>query len=110
MKSSHGYVAAVMTQTTDVEAELNGMLTYDRAAFKCDPDELAKLNRRLYNCVGNEMIEDIVEKNPDQRKSLTEDVDDCTCGISAMEDEQTRIYGGRYTVIENVPWQVGLIK
>jgi len=48
LKSSHGYVAAVMTQTTDVEAELNGMLTYDRGAFKCDPNELAKLNRRLY--------------------------------------------------------------
>ena len=48
LKSSHGYVAAVMTQTTDVEAELNGMLTYDRAAFKCDPNELAKLNRKLY--------------------------------------------------------------
>ena len=30
LMTSHGYVAAVVTQTTDVEAELNGLVTYDR--------------------------------------------------------------------------------
>ena len=102
-----------MTQTTDVEAELNGMMTYDRAAFKCDPNELAKLNRRLYNCVGYETIEgcDVVDKNTDTNNVLTQDVvDDCTCGTSSMEDEQKRIFGGENAEIEEVPWQVALIE
>ena len=47
MKSSHGYVGAVITQTTDVEAELNGFITYDRKQFKCDPVKLADLNKKL---------------------------------------------------------------
>ena len=47
MKSSHGYVAAVMTQTSDVENELNGMVTYDREVCKCHPEKLAKINERL---------------------------------------------------------------
>ena len=32
--------AAVYTQTTDVEIEVNGMLTYDRAVVKLPPDAI----------------------------------------------------------------------
>jgi hypothetical protein len=32
-----GLSAAVYTQTTDVETECNGLLTYDRAVAKIDP-------------------------------------------------------------------------
>ena len=35
-KSNAGMSAAVYTQITDVETELNGLLTYDRAVFKAD--------------------------------------------------------------------------
>ena len=31
LETSHGYSAAVFTQTTDVEGELNGFFTYDRS-------------------------------------------------------------------------------
>ena len=42
---SHGLSAAVYTQTTDVEGEVNGLMTYDRAMVKMDLGKLAKMNR-----------------------------------------------------------------
>ncbi|MCX7867270.1 sugar-binding domain-containing protein [Limisphaera sp. VF-2] len=39
-----GLSAAVYTQTTDVETECNGLLTYDRAVSKLDPDWLRLAN------------------------------------------------------------------
>ncbi len=43
-----GLSAAVYTQTTDVEIEVNGLMTYDRAMVKMDADRAAAANRRLY--------------------------------------------------------------
>jgi len=43
-----GLSAAIYTQTTDVEGEVNGMLTYDRAKEKIPAEELAAINRLLY--------------------------------------------------------------
>ena len=40
-----GLTAAVYTQTTDVEIEVNGLMTYDRKFVKLDPDRFASLNR-----------------------------------------------------------------
>ena len=34
MKEMHGLSGAVYTQTTDVEGEVNGLLTYDREVIK----------------------------------------------------------------------------
>ncbi len=42
-----GLCAAVYTQTTDVEIEVNGMMTYDRAIQKI-PDSVAGLHKKLY--------------------------------------------------------------
>lgn len=42
-----GCSAAVYTQTTDVERELNGLLTYDRAIDKLDPAKVAEANRKV---------------------------------------------------------------
>jgi beta-galactosidase/beta-glucuronidase len=39
----HGLSASVYTQTTDVEDEINGLLTYDRAVPKAPPEALAKI-------------------------------------------------------------------
>lgn len=44
LKAEKGMSGAVYTQITDVERELNGILTYDRAAFKTDPKKLRTLN------------------------------------------------------------------
>lgn len=42
-----GVTGAVYTQTTDVEGEVNGLLTYDRKVVKVEKDRTAKLNRKL---------------------------------------------------------------
>jgi hypothetical protein len=43
-----GLSAAVYTQTTDVEIEINGFMTYDRAMVKMDEDKMTAANKRLY--------------------------------------------------------------
>lgn len=40
-----GLSAAVYTQTTDVEIEVNGLMTYDREVIKMDPERIAAANR-----------------------------------------------------------------
>jgi beta-galactosidase/beta-glucuronidase len=40
-----GLSAAVYTQTTDVEVEVNGLMTYDRAVIKIDPENMQKINK-----------------------------------------------------------------
>ncbi len=42
-----GLSGAVYTQTTDVEIEVNGHLTYDREQFKLDQERVRKANLRL---------------------------------------------------------------
>lgn len=42
-----GFSAAVYTQTTDCEVELNGLMTYDRAVIKLDEKRLLQINRKI---------------------------------------------------------------
>ncbi len=42
-----GLSAAIYTQTSDIETEINGLMTYDRAVTKMDERRLAKLHRAL---------------------------------------------------------------
>jgi len=42
-----GLSAAVYTQTSDVEIEVNGYLTYDRAVVKMDEDRVRAAHARL---------------------------------------------------------------
>jgi len=44
----NGLAAAVYTQTTDVEVEVNGFMTYDRAVLKMDTKRVETANRKLY--------------------------------------------------------------
>ncbi|HEX7756378.1 MAG TPA: glycoside hydrolase family 2 TIM barrel-domain containing protein [Niabella sp.] len=43
-----GLSAAVYTQTTDVEIETNGLMTYDRKVYKIDPKVLHEIHQQLY--------------------------------------------------------------
>ena len=43
-----GLAAAVYTQTTDVEVEINGLMTYDRRVVKFPAEVLRELHRTLY--------------------------------------------------------------
>jgi len=44
-----GFSAAVYTQTTDVEGEVNGLITYDRKVVKLEEDRLRKVNIEICN-------------------------------------------------------------
>ena len=46
-----GLSAAVYTQITDVETEVNGLMTYDRAVVKMGVDRVAALNRKVYQAI-----------------------------------------------------------
>ncbi len=48
MKKNNGLSAAVYTQTTDVEGEVNGLMTYDRKRMKIPLEELKKIHSVLY--------------------------------------------------------------
>jgi len=48
MMIGEGLAAAVYTQTTDVEVEVNGLMTYDRKVMKIDSATLAEAHRKLY--------------------------------------------------------------
>jgi beta-galactosidase/beta-glucuronidase len=48
-----GLSAAVYTQTTDVEGEINGFMTYDRKVMKMPVEKLKQSNEQLYK-VGSE--------------------------------------------------------
>jgi len=45
---SKGLSAAVYTQTTDVEGEINGLMTYDRKEIKMPVEKLQALHKQLY--------------------------------------------------------------
>ena len=47
-----GLAAAIYTQTTDVEGEVNGLMTYDRELVKFDEDRLNALHDRIYASEG----------------------------------------------------------
>ena len=48
-----GFSAAVYTQTTDVEGEVNGFMTYDRKVEKLNVPEARKANEAVINALNN---------------------------------------------------------
>ena len=44
-----GFSAAVYTQTTDVEGEINGLLTYDRKVIKVNEAKIREINQKICN-------------------------------------------------------------
>jgi len=44
---ARGFSAAVYTQTTDVEIEVNGLITYDRKVIKLDEQKLKRVNTEI---------------------------------------------------------------
>lgn len=50
-KVKKGLSAVVYTQLSDVEAEVNGVMTYDRDIIKIDAETVQRLNRRLISII-----------------------------------------------------------
>ena len=69
--ASEGLAAAVYTQTTDVERETNGLLTYDRKVVKYPADELAALHRVVYDAAKVTHLRVDVPLAPDSRAGET---------------------------------------
>ena len=44
-----GFSAAIYTQTTDVEGEVNGLMTYDRKVDKLNIPDVKKVNQEVIN-------------------------------------------------------------
>jgi hypothetical protein len=44
-----GFSAGVYTQTTDVEGEVNGLMTYDRKVIKLDEQRVMEINQKICN-------------------------------------------------------------
>ena len=47
-----GFSAAVYTQTTDVEVEVNGFMTYDRKVVKMEEERVREINDRICKSLG----------------------------------------------------------
>jgi len=52
----NGLCAAIYTQTTDVELEVNGLVTYDRETNKVMPEKVVETNHLLVRCFSNRDI------------------------------------------------------
>ena len=46
---SKGFSGAVYTQTTDVEVEVNGLMTYDRKVIKVNEEKIREINQKVCN-------------------------------------------------------------
>ena len=46
-----GLCAAIYTQVSDVEDEVNGLITYDRRAVKLDADTMLPISRALQDAM-----------------------------------------------------------
>jgi hypothetical protein len=63
LRDKPGLSAAVYTQTTDVETEANGLLTYDRAVIKPDVERIAAANKGDFS-----RMPEVVEVVPTSQK------------------------------------------
>jgi hypothetical protein len=78
LKDEAGLCAAVYTQTTDVETEANGLMTYDRAIIKVDVDRVAAVNRGDFSKAAEliEIVPTSREKAQTWRYTLDKPADD----------------------------------
>lgn len=66
MKTNSGLSAAVYTEITDVEVELNGLLTYDRAVIKVAPEKIRKCNEMAIS--GEIRITDVLPASKNKKR------------------------------------------
>ena len=52
----HGLAGCIYTQLSDIEDEVNGLITYDRQVVKCDKEIMRGIAQRIYGLFDKEMI------------------------------------------------------
>lgn len=65
---ARGLSAAIYTQTSDVEAEVNGLITYDRKFQKISDQDMKKLSEPLYASVKKAVF--VINDSEEQNSSL----------------------------------------
>ncbi|MDR0700014.1 MAG: glycoside hydrolase family 2 [Tannerella sp.] len=94
-KSNKGLSAAVYTEITDVEMELNGLMTYDRKMIKGNREDFFAVNQRIIN---EEQYYTGVVPTADERaqtwKYTTSQPDDAWISSSFDDSEWTTGLGG----------------
>jgi hypothetical protein len=89
-----GLSAAVYTQTTDVEIEVNGLMTYDRKVIKMDPDKLALINTGYLPPVITAESEIFLRSMQVEIKNILQDGDIRYTLDGSDPDEQSALYTG----------------
>ena len=130
--SEYGLGGAVYTQTTDVEIEINGLMTYDRKILKVDKDKVRMANQRLCHSLDGKEVKTpsaIIKDEAIENKveevlsglSLEEKVGQMcqlTCSVlindegNALDEGKMQKLLGDYKVgsILNVPYNVSQTK
>ncbi|GGF38144.1 glycoside hydrolase family 2 protein [Echinicola rosea] len=85
-KTNQGLSAAVYTEITDVEIELNGIMTYDRV-MKVDPQKIARINQKIIEDKSHvyTLVPTAKEQNTDWQYTLAKPMD----GWEEMDFEAT---------------------
>ena len=103
LRDTHGMSAAVYTQLTDVETEVNGLFSYDRAVLKFDPERLAAVNRGLaplllpeYGWFTDEILVTVHQGTPTELRYTTDGSEPtaespCFRPFSTREDTLVRV-------------------
>lgn len=53
LMKSDGLCGAIYTQVTDVESEINGLITYDRKIVKADAAQTERIRNKIQDCIRN---------------------------------------------------------
>lgn len=61
-----GFTGAVYTQTTDVEGEVNGLMTYDREIMKVDEPTINRVNTAIVNSLTEKTATTLSGLNPEK--------------------------------------------
>ncbi|WP_407272145.1 PA14 domain-containing protein [Radiobacillus sp. PE A8.2] len=100
LKEEPGLSAAVYTQITDVEIEINGLLSYDRKVEKADFDQLRKAHRELIGIVDTSDLVNVIEE-------AQQAIDDAEVGpapgqyAQGVVDALTTAIAGAQAVVNN---------
>lgn len=88
---AEGIAGGVYTQTTDVEGEINGLMTYDRKIIKIPAQELAGIHQRLFKPLPDESKADqfpksaFIEKPTDRKPGPVMDAPTIRAGFKSHD-------------------------
>ena len=109
MMEKNGLAAAVYTQTTDVETETNGLMTYDREIIKMNPEILYSINTNNYVPAPQIINEDGVFNTSVEVEVISADVARYTLDGS-IPNKESKEYTAVVTISENTIFSIASFK